>query len=169
MCYQPQLVLSDSLLKKYCNLSCGIQTKFYSEIKNLLSFYKQHVYNVEQYRRIGIPLDDGLKTALARNNNAKSLIFEGSLENLADYTLLKIILDDEKGDYPYVNINSDTEELKMNLTGCFKKNESRKKCIDHIKRLCKNARTIIIYDKYCESQLQKILNLVCNSNNELKL
>ncbi len=48
--------------------------------------------------------------------------------------------------YPYINILDD--EIDINFTATYKKNESREKAVEHIKNLLLKSTNIKLYDKY---------------------
>lgn len=134
-------VLSDELQVEYCKFKEG---KDYDRaiIERLLHYYKEAILtNTNQLKRIGQTISKEKETALR-----KSSFTTQTLEELASRTTYKIILCTDRTVYPYVNIYDD--KIENNLSGCFFKNESRLKATEHIKALCRNAKTIYIYDKY---------------------
>ena len=81
-----------------------------------------------------------------------------TLEELARKTDYKLILCDDRTDYPYVNIMSD--QISSHITGCFYRNAHRDKAIRHIRALCQDAKKICLYDQYlnaCKDVLKLIL------------
>ncbi len=132
------IVLSDALLKEYYRFQNG--EEFNSQrIKALLNMYKPHLTSVGQLKSIGID-DISLFQSLAASNYLSQ-----TPEELAELTTFKLILDEERTDFPYVNIYSDS--IESNYTATYKDQE-RSKSIDHIKSLCANAKCIYIFDKY---------------------
>ena len=80
------------------------------------------------------------------------------MEELARKTDYKLILCDDRTDYPYVNIMSD--QISSHITGCFYRNAHRDKAIRHIRALCQDAKKICLYDQYlnaCKDVLKLIL------------
>ena len=73
-----------------------------------------------------------------------------SSEELCKSTVYKIILNTEKSDYPYVNINKDS--LERNFSFTFKKNEARNKVVNFLNGLCGDAMQVWIFDKYLEDE-----------------
>lgn len=120
-------------------------------IKKLLSY---HVYpflfNKKQLDRINIDIPDNLRGQL---NHASCRNYE--LNKLMDKTVFKCILSINKDEYPYLNINSD--KIKTAVTGTFFSTENRDKAVSHITRLCNNAKTITVYDKYLSKEEAKEL------------
>lgn len=139
----PQLVLSDELLRLYLDIgSMSPDEASRSRVQNLFSFYKPHLANKAQYQRIGKEMSPELETSLLKSGISSDL----SLEDMATKTTLKLILNESRNDFPYVNISGD-EKLQLNYTGSFFK-EPREKCIAHLKSLFQNAMSIQVYDKY---------------------
>lgn len=120
-------------------------------IKKLLSY---HVYpflfNKKQIDRINIDISDSLRMQL---NHASYKNYD--LTKLVDETVFKCILSTNNDEYPYININSD--KIKTTVTGTFFSTENRDKAISHITRLCNNAKTITVYDKYLNKEETKEL------------
>ncbi|MBD5164958.1 MAG: hypothetical protein HDT10_03910 [Helicobacter sp.] len=74
-----------------------------------------------------------------------------SLEELANDTVYKIILSQNKSNFPYINVFND--KIENNLTATFSKQEERTKAKEHFKALFRNAKSLFIYDKYlCDNQ-----------------
>lgn len=168
---KPQLVLSDDLLLLYLEARTKILgQKDHGKLLQLLSFYKSHLTNEAQYTRIGKTLSSELNASLLKSGISPNL----SLEELAQKTTLKIILDKEKKEYPYVSIDG-SDKLQSCYVGNFWR-EPREKCIAHLKALCKNATSIFVYDKYLyaenrsindnERLLSNILRLMDRSRNQ---
>ena len=151
------IVLSDELLKAYYNFksSKGVDQNI---ITNLFKYYiSGHLTNSAQLKRIEAN-DESLQQQLAQNGYINQ-----TLEELCEKTIYKLILNTERNDYPYININAD--KIERNFTATYGKNESRDKTIKHIKALCKNAKYIFIYDKHMirymtDEVLQKISNIL---------
>lgn len=89
-----------------------------------------------------------------------------TLEELASKTRYKLILSDERSEFPYLNINNDN--IEINVSGCYYKNSCRNKAISHLKSICEKATKIIIYDKYLTSCLD-VLELFINKVRKLTL
>lgn len=148
-----QIVLEDELLEAYYQFKSG-STENSFRATRLLNFYKPHLTNVSQLVRINRG-DDALKQQLAQAGYISQAI-----EDLANLTTLKLILSASNSSYPYVNVMG-KDELDMNFTGTFK-NTSRTKAMDHIKNLCLQANSILIYDKYISDKPEKILMKIFN-------
>jgi hypothetical protein len=147
------IVLSDELLKAYYNFK-NAKDVDQNIITNLLKYYSRHLTNIAQLKRIAIDVDDSFKKNLLRKGYINQ-----TLEELCEKTIYKFILNTEKNDYPYININAD--KIERNFTATYGKNESRDKTIKHIKALCKNAKYIFIYDKYMNDKvIQKISQIL---------
>jgi len=133
------LVLSDELLKEFYNFKHN--KKFNNQIvEKLLHFYKIHITNIEQLKRIGV-IDSSLFQSLSQNN-----LISQTLEELSKITIFKIILNTVKDKYPYLNIKKD--KLENNITSTYKKQEIRNKSREYIKELLSGAKYIFIYDLY---------------------
>lgn len=138
-------VLEDNLFLEYNKF---MNPKQYNEeydkdiIKKLLSYcIYPFLYNKRQVERLHIDIPINLKSRLyyASNKNKE-------LTTLVDDTVFKCILSIEKNEFPYININSD--KIRTSITGTFFSSENRNKAIDHIAKLCKDAKTITLHDKY---------------------
>lgn len=173
----PQLVLSDAMLKLLLLAKSGkALAGDFERIKTLLAFYKPHAINKQQYERIGHALESNYLTGLMQTPMAPFLKFTGSLEDLSLMTTLKLILDDKRRDFPYVNIKG-ASSIELNYTGTFK-GVAKEDCKSHLKALCKNAKQIEIWDRYlytnklspdesdskCYELLKKIIDIVDNEN-----
>lgn len=144
-----QLVLDDDLLLDYYQFKSGnvVDT---NRTTRLLNFYKPHLTNVSQLIRINKG-DDALKQQLAQAGYTSQTI-----QDLANLTKLKLILSSTDNLYPYVNVMGG-DDLDINFTGTFK-NAPRQKAMDHIKSLCAQANSILIYDKYLINKPPQLLN-----------
>lgn len=164
-----EIVLSDGLLKLYLEFKKGnsLNPQEKKKLEQLLSHYKPHQTNKDQYDRINEPMDSAMIAQLQASG------FNGLNErDLAKKTKLKLILTDAKSvyAYPYVNIDG-SDSLKMCFTGTFKQ-KPRSKCVAHLAALCENARDITIYDKYlCDPRnvqsglLDSVFSLFANNTN----
>lgn len=120
-------------------------------IKKLLSYHVYpFLYNKKQIDRININISDSLRRQL---NHASCRNYD--LTKLVDETIFKCVLSTNKDEYPYININSD--KIKTTVTGTFFSTENRDKAISHIARLCNDAKTITVYDKYLSKEEAKEL------------
>lgn len=147
--------LSDKLLEQY------LLFKQYKKcdkflVKKLLRFHtgEEFIYNQNQLDKIGIEVSKDVEIALKRSR------VNGKTENeLARLTRYKLILTDDKSDFPYVNIDSD--HITTNVVGCFYQATPRDKAISHLKELCSSAKCITLYDKYlCENNNYDILKSI---------
>jgi len=147
------IVLSDELLKAYYDFKNSKQVD-QNLITNLFKYYSIHLTNTAQLNRIGINVDDSFRKNLLRKGYTNQ-----TLEELCEKTKYKLILNTERNDYPYININAD--KIERNFTATYNKNESREKTIKHIKALCRNANYIFIYDKHMNDKvIKKISNIL---------
>lgn len=134
------LVLSDELLKLYFDFKNSKDVNA-DLLTKLLRYHAPFITSVKQLQKIGYDADSAYMTQLL----AQELISD-NLEELAEKTIYKIILNTENSTYPYVNINGDVLEKNFNLS--FKSMEKREKAQDLIRALCSNSKNILIYDKY---------------------
>jgi len=142
------IVLSDELLKAYYDFKNAKEVD-QNIITNLLKYYSRHLTNIAQLKRIAIE-DDSFRKNLLRKGYINQ-----TLEELCEKTTYQLILNTEKKDYPYININAD--QIERNFTATYGKNESREKTIKHITALCRKAKYIFIYDRYMTDKvIQKI-------------
>ncbi len=145
-----EIVLCDSLLKLYLDFKNGnrLNLNEKKKLEQLLSHYKPHQTNKDQYDRINAQMDTAMEAQL------QAAGFNGLNErDLAKKTKLKLILTDAKSTYayPYVNIDG-CDSLKLTFSGTFK-NKPRSKCVEHLKAMCSSANHVIVYDKYlCDSK-----------------
>ncbi|WP_083234180.1 hypothetical protein [Candidatus Marithrix sp. Canyon 246] len=147
------IVLSDELLKAYYDFKNAKHVDP-QIITNLLKYYSRHLTNIAQLKRIAIEVDNSVSKKLLRKGYINQ-----TLEELCEQTKYKLILNTERNDYPYININAD--KIERNFTATYNKNESRDKTIKHIKALCRNAKYIFIYDKHMNDKvIQKISHIL---------
>lgn len=147
-------VLSDTLYKQYY-LFKEHQDYDKDIILHLLKFRcAEFLTNTKQLDDIGI----GENVSKGLYNSLKHARFtKQTLEELAIKTDYKLILCNNKSDYPYVNIMSD--QISSNITGCFYRNVPRDKAIQHIRALCRDAKKICLYDNYLKEDT-KVLKLI---------
>jgi hypothetical protein len=153
-----QIVMEDELLLNYFQFKNNMNENP-KLIQKLFTYYKPFLTNISQLERIHFGDDDSLRAQLLGNGYKNQTI-----EELVEYTSLKIILSNSENTYPYLNINND--KIEVNYTGTFKKDESRTKCIDHLKKLCKNAKNILICDNFLGKKmdiLEKVFDLFPNN------
>jgi len=106
-----------------------------------LSYYHApYLTNIEQLQRLGFK-----DTSVLQGLAAQGFISQ-SLEELAEKTRYKLILNTTSSDYPYVNIHNDKVEKNFSLT--FRAGDNRDKAIHLITALCANANSILIFDLY---------------------
>ncbi len=155
-----QVVLDDALYKEYnAYKSSNLQNAVpYSQdkIARILKFSGGDILtNYAQYDRIVVQKDKNKQTALLKDSNKNK-----TLEELAKDTAYKIILTDDKNKkkYPYVNIDDD--EIDMVLGGFIMRGKSRSKAIEHIKNLCTDARSVMVYDNFFSWTPEKTKNNV---------
>ncbi|TXK94122.1 hypothetical protein BMR09_09515, partial [Methylococcaceae bacterium CS3] len=145
------LVLSDDLLQLFSNFKHG-EVDNPNLVENFLSYYHSpHLTCVNQLKRIGIE-DTGLLQLLAAQGYTSQ-----SLEDLVTKTRYKLILNTDKDDYPYVDINQDKVEKNFTLT--FGIGENRDKAIQLITALCLDAKFILIFDFYFCNRWNNTKNL----------
>lgn len=156
-------VLEDDLFMEYHKfMNPGEYNGEYDKdtIKKLLSF---HVYpflfNKKQLERLNIDIPKNLKNQMQHSSSKNS-----ELETLVDETVFKCILSTNKDNFPFININSD--KIRTSITGTFFSSESRDKAKDHIEKLCKDARSITLHDKYLSRlEAQQICGLLPKRKN----
>ena len=81
-----------------------------------------------------------------------------SIEDLAKHTKTKLILSNDKGNFPYVNINNDV--IENNLSATFAENINRDKAKEHIRALLENANYIVICDEYIVQNFQNFKKFI---------
>lgn len=142
-----QVVLDDKLYKEYLaykNPQSGIPFS-QDKIARILKFSGGDILtNYAQYNSLDMPKDNKKLSALLKDGKNKNK----TLEELAKATEYKIILtdDEQKNRYPYVNIDGD--EIEMALGGFIMRGLSRAKALNHIKDLCADAITVVVYDSF---------------------
>lgn len=155
-------VLSNTLYKQY-HLFKEHQNYDRDVISHLLKFrYGEFLTNTKQLEDIGIDknVSKDLYDSLKRSRFTKQ-----TLEELAGKTDYKLILCDDRTDYPYVNIMSD--QISSNITGCFYRDTPREKAIKHLNALCKDVRKVCLYDKYLNGCLDVLKSILPNRNIEI--
>ena len=138
------LVLSDDLLALYLDFKQGKEVNNY-KIQALLNYYHApHLTNTEQLQQIGYSENYPLVAELAANGYISQ-----TLEQLAQKTRYKVILNTKRTDFPYVNILDNKQEvLENNFSLTLQAGENRDKAIALIKSLCQDANYILIKDRY---------------------
>lgn len=148
--YNYSFVLEDELFREYHKYmnpeECVGEGDIYNSrvIKELLSYHiKPFLYNKAQAERLNIYMPRELEIQLQHKgvNNLR-------LEELAAHTFYQGILSTSKDSFPYVNIRSSSEKIRTVVAGSYYARESRQKAISHIKSLCKDAKEIVVFDKY---------------------
>lgn len=147
--YEPDLVIDDDLLIQYYDFIRGKKGKD-ATISALLYHYRhEHLTNIAQLERIGMPLPVQVVRQLAQRPERKY-----DLEELAKLTKYKVILSQKENPaYPYLNIFNDVYD--NTFTAAFKRHEVRDKAFDHLKALCRNASKIWIYDNFFNRSLKE--------------
>lgn len=149
-------VLENNLFEEYIKFKNNIEFSI-DKIKKILYYYK-----------------DGFIPNKAQINIAKNLInnfdeseflislsgfdLNMSIENLSKHTKTKLILSNDKGNFPYVNINNDV--IENNLSATFAENINRDKAKQHIRALLENANYIVICDEYIVQNFQNFKNFI---------
>lgn len=160
--------LEDELLLEYLKLIKPEKFKTgdtfsASIIKDLLSY---HIYPFIYGSNQIINLDINLDTTWKKQANLKN----EPLQVLAEQTYYKCILSRTKDTFPYVKIGG-ADKICPSITGSFYYNQSRDKAIQHIKSLCKSAKSIMIWDPYLTSDPNAIsaLTSILPQNNQVKI
>ena len=134
------IALEDNLYEAFHNFKHGNLHDTHM-VEKLLHLYKPpHITNVEQLKRLGIdnpPLISQL---------AQAGLLSQTIEELATNTIYKIIISSQNNHFPYVNIYGDP--IRNNYTITCKPGESRTKALDLIRVLLKNAKSVIVCDRY---------------------
>ncbi|WP_276951314.1 hypothetical protein [Helicobacter rodentium] len=142
------MILEDDLAKELCNFKnnkpCDNEI-----VKRILHYYKPPILLSGKYMELYYQNYDAeiLSQLFGKGDYSPN----SSLEELSNKTLYKVILSQNKNNFPYVNIFND--RMENNLTATFNKNEERTKAKEHFKALFCNAKTIFIYDNHlCDNQ-----------------
>lgn len=146
-----KMVLSDALFVEYHKFK---NNKEYNKntILQLFKYFNGNILtNLAQYERTNIDPASNLTNQLAHAKNKNK-----PLTSLAKETSIKLILCDDRTDFPYVNIISANEKINNCISGFFEIQENRDKAIEHIKSICRDAKKISIYDKYFSSDKNNI-------------
>lgn len=145
-----QIVLSDKLLGEFESFRKNRPVNDTSLFMQLLNMYKApHITNIAQLKRIGVE-DAPLFMQLVQNG-----FKDQSLEELAGETVYKIILSEEKDDYPYVSVSE--SRFKNRYTITHSPGDSRKKTIVYLQKLLEKAESIFIYDKHIKTRWQSCI------------
>lgn len=136
------MVLDHSLFVEYWKFKRG-EGFNRALVNKILSYYhNEFLTNVGQFEHNGVELDNRLKSDLVKNGWKRQ-----SLSELAALTTYKLILTEERTDYPYVNI--DEGRFSPAITTFYKGDVERGSAKDYLKNLCKSAkRNILLYDGY---------------------
>jgi hypothetical protein len=135
------LVLSDELLSIYFDFKKGKIDNTHLAEKFFSYYHAPYLTNTKQLNNIGVTVDQSVLQQLVSQGYINQ-----TLDELVKETRYKIILNTEKSNYPYVNINNDVIEKNFSLT--FKRGENRDKAIQLITALCVDAKFILIFDHY---------------------
>lgn len=100
---------------------------------------------------------------LLSGNQFISTSFAETEEDLINDTIFKIMLTDDKSNYPYMNINDD--ELDLNFNATYKSKQNREKAKKHIQSFLIDADIINIYDKYFLKHWNNNSQLFKDTNN----
>lgn len=143
------LVLDDNLIKLYHDFKHGVDLNT-KELAGFLRYYRpMHKTNLSQLLRCNIE-DTALLSALAADVDK-----DKSLEDLCNLTIFKYILTTERKPQPYLNIFSDY--FTTEIVYSFNKDDERFPFLEHLKRLCQDAKYIFITDKYLNEGLARKL------------
>ncbi len=143
------LVLDDNLIKLYHDFKRGVDLNT-KELAGFLRYYRpMHKTNLSQLLRCNIR-DTALLSALAADVDK-----DKSLEDLCNLTIFKYILTTERKLQPYLNIFSDY--FTTEIVYSFNKGDERSPFLEHLKRLCQDAKYIFITDKYLNEGLARKL------------
>ena len=138
------LVLDDELLKEFLKFKRGKNVNV-CLISRLLNFYKKHITNVAQLRRVK-QIDPSLVDSSLERQLASIGLIGQNLADLSKLTLLKIVLSESNSNFPYVNILGD--EIESNFMATYGIGANRQKAKQHIEELIKSGNKIEIYDRY---------------------
>lgn len=156
MCAKFSVAMSDNLQLEFCRYK-NREHFDRNKINRILRYGgATAITNLAQLERIGFPADRN-QEKLLRVNGLKSQ----TLEELAAKTTYKIVLSDDRDDFPYVNITDDSEPVQAMTGGYFFRNMPREKAKRHIAAICASAsRSILIYDLYLNRDVEPVLNLL---------
>lgn len=137
--------LEDDLFAEYLKLTnpdaMGNAPYDKDTIKKLLPYHLgEFIYNTAQLERIHANYDETSKSRLKRAGLSNQTI-----EELAQKTFFRGVLSSTKTTYPYIKIGGD-DEIVPSMGGSF--HDTRDKAIKHLKALCSDAKTIVIWDQY---------------------
>ena len=134
------LVLSDALYQEFHAYKHG-QSHDALVVEKLLHLYKPPLLtNVEQLRRVGV--DDASLTAAL----VSAGFVDQSLPDLCSKTFYKLILNNERSNYPFVDINGDS--IRSNYTVTHKPGEKRTKAHSYLQALLAGSSWVVIHDPY---------------------
>lgn len=134
------MVLSDSLYALYHGFRHGQGSECH-QTEQLLNLLQVPVLtNVNQLKRLDID-----NKALVSQLTSAGKIGQ-TLEELSEQTFFKIILSEDKNNYPFVSIAEDVVRSSFAMT--FMPGQSRQKAHEFIKAQLRNASRIFVYDRY---------------------
>jgi len=138
------IAISCELLEQYFAYQKGEISKYNKEeIANLLKYIMP--LTIGKYQKERLNLSDELVKMYADGSIMKFRNYNKE-DNLIKNTELKIMLTNNKNEYPYINVNDDI--IKTKYSGTFYKEDNRNKAEKHIKVLLENANNIFIYDNH---------------------
>lgn len=141
------MVVEDDLAEELCkfkNQKDDNDKKDYDDkiVERILHYYKSPILLSKAYMEKYY--DKATLTSIL--SSANNIDFSKSLEQLASETIYKVILSQEKNNFPYINIYGD--KIENNLTATFLKQDEKTKAKEHFKALFANAKTLFVYDNY---------------------
>lgn len=134
------LVLSDDLYREFHAFKHG-EKHDAVVVEKLLQLYKPPILtNVNQLSRAGVE-DVSLKSMLASAG-----FVDQSLTDLCRKTFYKLILNNDRSDYPFVDVNGD--EIRNNYTMTRKPGENRTKAHSYLRTLLAEASWVVVHDPH---------------------
>ena len=150
------MVLDHSLFVEYQEFMQGKRPKSPLVNKILSYYHNDFLSNVGQYDHNNIKISRSFRASLAKNG-----LTTQRLEELAKLTTYKIILTEDKTNFPFVNI--DEGKFSPALSNFYEGDAERDAAREYLKNLCMGAkRCILLYDRYINDvgKLDKLLDYI---------
>lgn len=150
------MALDHSLFVEYWKFKRG-EGYNHPLVNKILSYYhNEFITNVGQFEHNNVQIDKRLKDVLERNGLKSQNLLE-----LSAMTTYKIILTENRTNFPFVNI--DEGKFSPALSNFYEGDAEREAAREYLKNLCKGAkRSILLYDRFINGMgdLGNLLNYI---------
>lgn len=150
------MALDHSLFVEYWKFKRG-EGYNHPLVNKILSYYhNEFITNVGQFEHNNVQIDKRLQNVLEKNGLKRQNLLE-----LSAMTTYKIILTEDRTNFPFVNI--DEGKFSPALSNFYEGETERNAAREYMKNICQGAkRSILLYDRYINSvdDLDNLLNYI---------